>query len=282
MVGRPVSPTLTEINPAQDHCQRWAARTPTWRHTSDGGFDADRYVVEQIDEAVAKAYIVANHYSGSYPASKYRFGLFDGPRLAGVLVFGIPASARVLTIPFPGLDPFIESVELSRLVLDDTVPANGESWFIARCFEEAAARGVRGVVSFADPVPRIVAGHIIHPGHVGIIYQATNAQLCGRSTARTLTLLPDGQVLNDRAAQKVRRQDRGHDYVERHLVQLGARPLRSGEVPAAWLSAALEDVGAVQLRHRGNWRYCFRIGTPAQRRRVHLALPAVPYPKTVD
>ena len=277
-----MSPTLTEINPAQDHCQRWAARTPTWRHTSDGGFDANRYVVEQIDEAVAKAYIVVNHYSGSYPASKYRFGLFDGPRLAGVLVFGIPASARVLTIPFPGLDPFVESVELSRLVLDDTVPANGESWFIARCFEEAAARGVRGVVSFADPGPRIVAGRIIHPGHVGIIYQATNAQLCGRSTARTLTLLPDGQVLNDRAAQKVRRQDRGHDYVERRLVQLGARPLRSGEIPAAWLSAALADVGAVQLRHRGNWRYCFRIGTPAQRRRVHLALPAVPYPKTID
>jgi hypothetical protein len=33
------------------------------------------------------------------------------------------------------------------------VPANGESWFLARCWEMAARQGVRGVVSFSDPVP---------------------------------------------------------------------------------------------------------------------------------
>lgn len=72
------------------------------------------------------------------------------------------------------------------------------------------------------------------------------------------------------------------DDVERQLVQLGARPLRAGETPSRWLTDALDTVGASRLRHAGNWRYCFPIGTPAQRRRVRIALPTTPYPKTPD
>jgi hypothetical protein len=45
-------------------------------------------------------------------------------------------------------------------------------------FRLAAARGVRGLVTFADPVPRWrVTGsrpEMIKPGHVGIVYQACN------------------------------------------------------------------------------------------------------------
>jgi hypothetical protein len=37
-----------------------------------------------------------------------------------------------------------EAVELGRLVLLDDVPANGESWFIARAFELLRARGYTG------------------------------------------------------------------------------------------------------------------------------------------
>jgi len=37
----------------------------------------------------------------------------------------------------------------------------------------------------------------------------------GRSTARTITVLPDGQILNDRAKSKVRQRERGHDAIER-------------------------------------------------------------------
>lgn len=273
---------LLEINPASNACQRWSGRRHTWRHTSEGGFDPARYGVAPLDETTAKDYVVANHYSGSYPASKLRYALWEHDRLVGVLVFGIPTSKRTLTLPFPDLEPYVESVELSRLVLADEVPANAESWFLARCFTEAATAGIRGVVSFADPVPRVVDGDIIHPGHVGTIYQASNAVLCGRGTARTLTMLPDGTVLNDRSVQKVRKQERGHEHVERHLMALGAKAPVAGQKPALWLADALEQIGVRRFRHRGNWRYCFALGTKAQRRRVRIALPRVPYPKQPD
>lgn len=276
---------LAEINPSSDRCQRWGNRQHTWRHTSEGGFDPDRYHIEPIDsDDVAKDFVTYHHYSGTYPAAAQRYGLYEGGRqLVGVLVFGIPTSKAALTRPFPDLEPYVESLELSRLVLVDKVPANAESWFLARCFTEAAALGVRGIVSFADPVPRIVNGEVLFPGHVGTIYQASNALLCGRSTARTLTLLPDGTVLSARAMQKVRGQERGHEHVERKLMGYGAPAPRAGERPAAWLGRAIDEVGATRMRHGGNWRYCFPIGTKAQRRAVTIGLPSTDqYPKRPD
>lgn len=264
-------------------CQRWTDRQQSWRHTSEGGFDPGMYTVEPIDENVAKGYVLSNHYSGSYPAASQRYGLYDiAGRLVGVCVLGIPVQTKTLTNPFPGLEPFVQSLELSRLVLEDEVPANAESWFIARVFEHAAERDIRGVVSFADPVPRIIGGQIIAPGHIGTIYQASNATYAGRGTARTLMLLPDGRVLNDRSLQKVRKQERGHEHVERTLVSFGARAPRAGEDMSSWLSETLAVVGVTRLRHRGNHRYCFRIGTRSQRRSTLIALPSVPYPKEID
>jgi hypothetical protein len=65
-------------------------------------------------------------------------------------------------------------------------------------------------------------------------------------------MLPDGSVLNDRAAQKVRRQEQGHEYVEQRLIALGARVPRVGQDPAGWLRQVLEEVGARRLRHAGD------------------------------
>lgn len=275
---------MKEVSPASEWCQRWADGRHSFRHTSQGGFDPDLYEVRPVDELTAKRYIVGNHYSGSYPAASQRYGLFTGGRLVGVLVFGIPAQAKVLTNVLPGLAPYTESLELTRLVLEDSpaAPANSESWFIARCFEEAAAVGVRGIVSFADPVPRIVEGRLLFPGHIGRIYMASNAVYTGRGTSRTLTLLPNGSVLNDRSVQKIRKQERGHDHVEQLLHSLGAPVMRAGQAPAAWLADALDTIGVTRVRHGGNHRYVFPIGTRSQRRRVQVALPPSSYPKEVD
>lgn len=263
--------------------QRWNGRRHSWVHTSAGGFDPARYEVHPVGEQTAKAYVTKHHYSGTYPAASRRYGLYLEAELVGVAVFGIPAQAKVLTNVFPDLAPYAESLELSRFVLtgDGRAPGNSESWFLARCHEQLATAGVRGVVSFADPVPRIVGGRTLFPGHVGTIYQASNAVFTGRGTARTLTVLPDGTSLSDRALQKVRAQDRGHEYVERRLMGIGARPLRAGQSPAAWLPGALEDVGAVRLRHRGNLRYAM-VTSRRDRARVRINGDRMPYPKAVD
>ncbi|MEV5710116.1 hypothetical protein [Actinoallomurus sp. NPDC052274] len=274
-----------EVPTASPQCQRWRGGRHSWRHAEPGTrFDARRYEVHPIEEAEAKAYVTAAHYSGSYPAARLRYGLYERGRLVGAAVFGVPMGRRVLPSVLPSLVPAWESLELSRFVLDDVCPGNSESWFLARCFEALLGEGVRGVVSFADPVPRRRAdGTLVMPGHVGWIYQATNSVYTGRSTPRTVSLLPDGTVLNDRAKQKVRRQEPGHAYVEKSLIALGARVPRAGEDPRAWLVQALEDVGARPFRHRGCHRYVFRLGrTRREREAIELGRPARPYPKRID
>jgi hypothetical protein len=148
--------------------------------------------------------------------------------------------------------PYAESLVCLRFVLLDECPGNSESWFLARCFDALLAAGVRGVVSFADPVPRRTAsGALVMPGHVGTIYAATNAVYAGRASASTVKLLPDGTVFHDRAAQKIRRQEQGCEYAAAQLTALGA--------PALWLREALTAVGARNLRHRGVHRFCGRL-----------------------
>lgn len=275
---------LLEYDPASDWCQRWRARQHSWRHRSEGGFEAERYSVEPISEDEAKVYVCANHYSGTFPASSRRLGLHEAGCLVGVAVFGIPVQKAVLTNVFPSLEPYVESLELSRFVLDDSCPGNAESWFLARCFEELAPSGLRGVVAFSDPVPRQLADGLLFPGHIGRIYQASNALHLGRGRARKLTVVPKagGVVLNDRSLAKVRSQDRGHEHVERRLCSWGARPMRAGEKPAAWLAEALEAIGAEQLKHGGNFRYAFALGTKAERRRLDIAGERRPFPKETD
>lgn len=237
-----------------------------------------------IDLAPARAFVMRHHYSGSYPADRLRYGLFCGPELVGVAVLSVPVQRAVLTGVFPHLEAYSESLELGRFVLADRVPANGESWFLAQVFKLAADAGLRGVVSFSDPLPRQAGSKLIMPGHVGTIYQASNALYLGRGRARQLTVLPDGTILNDRSIAKIRAQDQGHEYVERKLIGFGAVAPRAGQDMAGWLAQALLDAGARRVGHRGNHRYAFAIGTPAVRRSVlrQVALVAQDYPKIAD
>src|SRR5262249_3474031 len=130
------------------------------------------------DDTTARGFVETHHYSASYPAARWRFGLYCHGRLVGAAVFSHPSNDRTLTAVFPGKPT--DSVELGRLVLLDEVPGNGESWFVARCFEQLKADGILGVVSFSDPMPRArVDGPVVMPGHVGTVYQALSAAYLG-------------------------------------------------------------------------------------------------------
>lgn len=255
--------------------------------------------------ATNTVYNCRHHYAGSYPAARFAFGLLtddetlaidgtevDGLALVGVAVLSVPMRASVLTNVFPDLEPFTQTLELGRLVLTDT-PANAESWFISKVWRAAADRGIRGVVSFADPMSRQrtvtdvdESGNLrtttetLTPGHIGAVYQATNGLALGRSTARTLNYVPAaGLVLSDRTLSKVRGQEQGSDAAERHLVRLGARARVAGEDPRTWLRTALDDIGVTKVRHPGNFRYAWTLGPGAARRRANIALGRTAYPK---
>ena len=241
-------------------------------------FDPRRYEIAPIpDDTTARAFVEAMHYSGTYPAARKRFGLYEGAELVGVVVFSHPTNDKVLErLPCDRL----EGVELGRLVLLDRVPFNAETWTIARCFELLKRDGYRGVVSFADPCPRLCdeQDEPVFPGHVGKIYQASNAVYTGRASPRTLRLFKrDGQVLSARAISKVRSKERGWRYVVELLVARGAAPLSddaSEDERRAWLTLWVEKLTRT-MRHTGNFTYLFGLDARTKK----MLPPSLPYPK---
>jgi hypothetical protein len=257
-------------------CQRWRQRRELYRPAGEP-IETRLYEVAEIaDDTSAKRFVVEHHYSGSFPAARFRFGLYRGQELVGVAVFSHPCNDRVLTGVFP--IEATSSTELGRLVLLDEVPSNGESWFIARCFELLVGR-VAGVVSYSDPVARTRSdGTVVHPGHVGTIYQATNGVYLGRSKRRPLLLLPDGTVFSERALQKIRKRERGWLHSAGVLEKFGASRLELGD-SGLWLAEWLPRLTRV-LRHPGNYRYGWALDRSL--RKGLAGMSAGSYPKLRD
>lgn len=252
--------------------QRWREGRARYRPIGEP-IDPRRFEVARLSgDAAAKAFVTRHHYSGSYPAARVRFGLFEGPELAGVAVFSVPANPRALDV-LPG--EASSKVELGRFVLLDRVAANGESWFLARCFEQLRGDGFTGVVSFSDPVARTdESGRVVFPGHLGVIYQATNATYLGRTRAERRRLLPDGTVMHGRALAKIRGREQGFRYAAGLLERHGAAPLEDDEDAVEWLQRWLPRLTR-SLPHAGNHKYAWAL-RGRDRRRLPTGLP---YPK---
>ncbi|HVV49886.1 MAG TPA: hypothetical protein VHO06_09520 [Polyangia bacterium] len=258
------------ISPA---VQRWRERRDSYRPAGEP-IDPHAYEVAVIpDDTTARKFVERHHYAGTYPAARFRHALYDRRgELVGVAVFSHPANNRTLTNAFPGSST--DAVELGRFVLLDSVPANGETWFLARCFH-LLRQDVVGVVSFSDPVARTsLAGAVVFPGHVGTIYQAKSAVFLGRGARGTLRLLPDGRVLSNRSISKIRSRDRGWRYAAELLERAGAAPLAPNDNAAAWLAMWLPRLTR-PLTHPGNLKYAFPLDRAARR----ALPPSLPYPK---
>jgi hypothetical protein len=249
--------------------QRWRERKPRFRPAGEL-INTKLFEVSALPEDRAKAFIEKHHYSGTYPAARRRFGLFQGSDLVGAAVFSHPCNDRTITNVF-GCEKATDGLELGRFVLLDKVPANGESWFLARCRELLKVEGFVGVVSFSDDTPRTKAnGDATFAGHIGTIYQASNAAFLGRGTARRLRLLPDGKVLSDRSIQKIRSSDRGLRYAAGILESYGAADLAGGD-PRVWLDYHLPKLTRT-VAHPGNLKYAWSFSKAVR-------LESLPYPK---
>lgn len=265
--------------------QRWFKRLGSWRE-ADEIIDTRAYEVAEIaDDNTPKAFVQEHHYSGTYPAARARFGLYRSALLVGVAVFSHPPNEAVLRkLPCDRM----AGIELGRFVLLDDVPGNGESWFLARCFDHLRGKGIEALVSHSDPQPRRdVAGNLVLPGHVGQIYQSTNAIYGGRTRARGQWILPDGTCFSERALTKIRARDRGYRYAIDQLIKHGAeRPLDLGQDLNAWVREQLPRV-ARRVKHQGNHRYLWAINKSLRKAVAKLALydahgVAVKYPKQLD
>jgi len=248
-------------------CQRWRGGRDSYRPAGEP-FDPSRYGAAPIDFGPARRFVVAHHYSATMPASRLQIGLFhkgsavQREMLAGVLVFSVPVQERAVPAWLDGLSPRL-GVEIGRLVLLDAVPANGESWFLGRCFRllRQLLPEVQGVLSYCDPLERCDdRGRVVKRGHIGTVYKAFNGRYAGRSAARTLLLAPNGRSVNERTLSKIRLGEQGADYAVRQLLALGAPAPRAGEPGSAYVARAVVEGGFRKFRHPGNLAFTWPVG----------------------
>lgn len=253
-------------------CQRWRLKKTKYRPAGEV-IDTRHYEVSEIlTDNEVKPFVTGHHYSGSFPAARFRYGLWRHSELVGVSVFSQPMRSSVITSTLP-VEKVTDGVELGRFVLLDDVPGNGETWFLARCFDLLRQR-VLGVVSYSDPMPRETSsGEVVFIGHIGSIYQAKSAVYVGRGTKRTIRLFDDGTVFSDQSMSKIRRMVRGWRYSVNQLVAHGAGEFDQRD-PCRWLSKWRERLTR-PIRHPGNLKYAWAFDKAL---RKHLK-PADEYPK---
>lgn len=275
---------------APSRTQRWREKSVRYRPAGEPGFDPDHYEVAEIAKTPARRFVTTHHYTGGFPQTRFQFGLFDtladnGPELVGVISLGNGSHANALTNPFPNLIPYDESLDLNRMVLRDSVPANGESWFATRALRLAAEHGIRGIIAFSDPSEFWQTGPDgqlvqVKRGHFGVAYQGLNMDYLGRTRPSWKEYFPDGSEWNRRSMSKVTNGEVGRDGVIARLVQRGAPPLTDDLAPAQWVAMAVAACGIIRRWHGGNHKYALRIGrSRAERTRTLIALATRPYPK---
>ena len=202
-----------------------------------------QYQVRPISGGQGRDFVRKHHYSRSCHNGPMCWGLLADGELIGVCAFATPSSENVRASVF-GADYKDAVTELHRLIVLDGTPTNTESFFISRALQGLRERRphIRGVLSFADETE----------GHVGTIYQATNALYCGKTKARA-------------------RFWRDGEGRLRHPRQSGVNITPAMAAERGW-TAEWRDT-----KHR----YLFLLGSKTERRRWRrlLKLSPQPYPK---
>ena len=129
------------------------------------------YTITPVTRDDCKPFILGIHYAKRWPSVSFRYGLFKGDELVGVVTYGTPASSG-LRAGIAGDTHKGEVLELNRLCLKYNVK-NEASMLVAKSLT-MLPKG-RIIVSFADG----------SQGHVGYVYQACNFTYHGLSAKRT-------------------------------------------------------------------------------------------------
>jgi hypothetical protein len=167
--------------------------------------DRRTLTVLSMPKAVAAQIAIDRHYLQRKPPMRFAFGLYDATELVGICTFGVPPSRHLQKSLCP-TDPNLV-VELNRLWVDDRMPRNTETFFVAQCTKLLPPLLV---CSYADTAY----------GHIGYIYRAGNWNYAGVTDRERKTPRYDYVPLNGNHSRdafrtgqyvKVRRQPK-HKY----------------------------------------------------------------------
>jgi hypothetical protein len=195
--------------------------------------------VEQID---VREFCRRWHYTNSGGSALWNYGLYDGPTLVGVVSYNLPVR-EACAVVF-GIDHVDKVAHMGRLVCAEDAPRNSESRLISGSLRLLASdKHFWAVLTYAAQ----------DVGHIGYVYQATNAIYTGTSSPKPYYVDETGRRYSTKAGTYANAKRRS------------------------------ESAGHALVQSPGKHRYVYILGTPAQRRerRKLLKLPVLPYPKAV-
>ena len=180
------------------------------------------------------------HYSNNGGSKVWNYGLWHGVTLLGIVSYNLPTRAVCESVF--GAEHFDRVWHMGRLAVADHVPRNAESRLIGGSMQRVQREypNVWAIVTYA-------ASEI---GHVGYVYQATNALYTGTGGDSTYFIDPDGK--------------RRGTYLSGHV---------NAERAAS--------MGWTRYEGAPKHRYIYILGNKRERRqrRELLRYPVLPYPK---
>jgi hypothetical protein len=226
--------------------------------TSEGSsvnyFEPARFkVLLWEDRETIRDLIVSKHYLSKWPTvAQYLFGIVkDEKHLVGAIVFGWPNVYKLSKSISPDLQDH-EICELLRLWVEDGHGNNIESWAITQAFK-MLPKTIKVVYSLADP----------EQGHLGIIYQATNAWFQELSKGKPSCFLYNFTDPNDRLGWKHFR------WVKRHLGGQNEMGVKLAHLKRYWKKPVTD-------KYRYLWFLCNKL----EQKKIKLRHPITKnYPK---
>jgi hypothetical protein len=181
------------------------------------------------------------HYTGVGNNANWRWGLWHGVVLHGVVAYNLPT--RSVCASVFGEEHLHRVWHMGRLILSEDSPRNSESRLIGG--------SLRAIHREYPEIWAVLTYAATDAGHLGYVYQATNALYTGTGGDPTFYVDQDGKR-------------RGTHLDGRHV----------GSERAAQLGWTRNQGG---VKHR----YLYVLGSKTQRRqrRALLRLPVLPYPK---
>lgn len=183
------------------------------------------------------------HYTGTGGNASWRWGLWHSATLLGIVAYNLPTRETCESVFGP--EHFDKVWHMGRLAMADDAPRNSESRLISGSLKAIARdhRNVWGVLTYAAT----------DVGHIGYVYQATNALYTGTGGHSVIYIDTDGR--------------RRSDYYSSQYVSTTAAREKGWTV---------RDGGP---KHR----YLYVLGSKTERRQrmKALRLPTLPYPKSI-
>ena len=211
---------------------------------------SDIYSVKPLQKEQAHEWFKKKHYSKRSPSTiSYVFGLYNDVNiLVGVCCYGMPANGRCLLLCGEKYKHCV--IELQRVIKNDGLEKNVQSYFIAQTFKYLPKQTI--IISYADP----------NNGHNGYTYQALNFLYTGLAGFNKEYIEPNGKNRTDR-------------YVKKHLIKNGFYNSKK-TINEMW-----EDYGGKVIFKEKKHRYVYFIANKKTKKDMlkELVWKQEPYPK---